>query len=204
MLRTVYGLALLGFALMLTPWGATPAHASCRPFDTHCVPSVFDRRPFAPSVCSPFQRFPCVPQYGGTLGEDLLLTIQSSKLAEYAKPDHDLDTIGDLFAALRSCWQPPDGDHAAMGMQMTVRLSFKRDGELFGQPRLTYATPGSSTETRKTYRDAIDAAVARCAPLTVTKGLGGAIAGRPINIRYVDDRGEQQGAAQQGQHNDQH
>ena len=88
-------------------------------------------------------------------------------------------------------------------MQMTVRLSFKRDGEMFGQPRLTYATPGSSTDTRKTYRDAIDAALARCTPLTLTKGLGGAIAGRPINIRYVDDRGEQQGA-QQGQHNDQH
>ena len=79
----------------------------------------------------------------GTLGEDLLLTVQSSKLSEYAKPDHDLNTISDLFAALRSCWQPPDGDHAAIGMQMTVRLSFKRDGEMFGQPRLTYATPGA-------------------------------------------------------------
>ena len=64
-------------------------------------------------------------------------------------------------------------------MQMTVRLSFKRDGEMFGQPRLTYATPGNSIDTRKTYRDAIDAALARCTPLTVTKGLGGAIAGRP-------------------------
>jgi hypothetical protein len=73
--------------------------------------------------------------------------------------------------------------------------------------RCAGATPGSSTDTRKTYRDAIDAALARCTPLTLTKGLGGAIAGRPINIRYVDDRGEQQGAqqgAQQGQHNDQH
>src|SRR5262249_43393640 len=118
------------------------------------------------------------------------------------KPDHDLDTIGDLFAALRSCWQPPDGDHASVGMQMTVRLNFKRDGELFGQPRLTYATPGSSTDTRKTYRDAIDAPLPRWTPLNVTKGLGGAIAGRTINIRYVDDRGEQQNA-QQGQHNDQ-
>ena len=84
----------------VAPLGATPAHASCRPFDTHCVPSVFDRQPFAPSVCSPFQRFPCVPQYGGTLGEDLLLTVQSSKLSEYAKPAHDLNTISDRFAAL--------------------------------------------------------------------------------------------------------
>ena len=81
-------------------------------------------------------------------------------------------------------------------MQMSVRISFKRGGEMFGYPRLTYATPGSSSQTRQIYRDAIDAALARCAPLTLTKGLGGAIAGRPINIRYVDDRGEQQGQRQ--------
>jgi hypothetical protein len=203
MRRTVHWLALVIFVAMLAPPGAPPAHASCRPFDTRCVPSAFDRQPFAPTVCSPFQRFPCVPRYPGAIGEDLLLTIQSSKISEYAKPDHDLNTINDLFAALRSCWQPPDDDNASIGMQMTVRMSFKRDGEVFGQPRLTYATPGSSAETRKTYRDTIDAAIARCAPLTVTKGLGAAIAGRPINIRYVDDRGEQHGAAQQGQHNDQ-
>jgi hypothetical protein len=193
MQRTAVRLALFGFAVALAGFGATPAHAACRPFDDHCVPSVFDRQPYAPTVCSPFQRFPCYPRWDSPLGQDLLLTIESSKMSEYAKPDHDLNTISDLFAALRSCWLPPDDDHAALGMQMTVRVSFKRDGEIFGQPRLTFATPGSSTQTRKTYREAIDAAIARCTPLTLTKGLGGAIAGRPINIRYVDDRGQQQG-----------
>jgi hypothetical protein len=193
MQRTAGWLAFPGIVLALMGIGATPAHAACRPFDDHCVPSVFDRQPYTPTVCSPFQRFPCYPRWDSPLGQDLLLTIESSKMGEYAKPDHDLNTISDLFAALRACWRPPDDDHAALGMQMTVRLSFKRDGELFGQPRLTFATPGSSTKARKTYREAIDAALARCTPLTLTKGLGGAIAGRPINIRYVDDRDQQQG-----------
>ena len=38
------------------------------------------------------------------------------------------------------------------------------------------------------YHDAIMAALERCTPLRFTSGLGGALAGRPIAIRYVDDR----------------
>ncbi|MBV9239982.1 MAG: hypothetical protein JOZ94_29450 [Xanthobacteraceae bacterium] len=198
MRQTLYWLVICALILPAA-LPAEPAHAACRPFDPRCVPSVLDRHPFEPTVCSVFQRFPCVPRWPGTLGEDLLLTIQSSKIGEYAKPDHDLNTISDLFAALRSCWQPPDGDNASPGTQMTIRMSFKRDGEVFGQPRVTYSTRGISKETRATYHDAIVAAITRCAPLQLTKGLGGAIAGRPINIRYVDDRGDKQ-----GQLNDQH
>ena len=64
--------------------------------------------------------------------------------AKYQKPDHDLDTIGDLFAALRSCWSPPPADAAREGMQMSVRFSFKRSGEIIAAPRLTFATAGVS------------------------------------------------------------
>jgi hypothetical protein len=34
-------------------------------------------------------------------------------------------------------------------------------------------------------------ALERCTPLRFTPGLGGAIAGRPIAIRYVDNRNAQ-------------
>jgi hypothetical protein len=155
------------------------------------VPSVFDRQPFNPSYCNPASPHACTPRWGSPLGQDLLLTIRSSKVGEYAKPDHELNTIDDLFAALQSCWEPPGADNMSPGLQMTVRLSFKRDGDAFGLPRVTYATRGISQQIRQTYRDAINNAMARCTPLPLTKGLGGAIAGRPINIRYVDDRDEQ-------------
>jgi hypothetical protein len=102
--------------------------------------------------------------------------------------DHDLDNIGDLFAALRSCWSPPPADGAREGMQMSVRFSFKRSGEIIGNPRLTFATAGVPADTRATYLKAINASLAACAPLKFTGGLGGAIAGRPIMIRYVDNR----------------
>jgi len=53
---------------------------------------------------------------------------------------------------------------------------------------VTYVTPGIPPETRETYLHAITAALGRCTPLRFTEGLGGAVAGRPIAIRFVDNR----------------
>lgn len=173
------------------PIDATPfAHAPC---------SVFDNRPCTPTFCSVFNHGPCIPEIDYPYGENLQLTIETvppqDQAAKYQKPDHDLDTIGDLFAALRSCWSPPAVDDAREGMQMSVRFSFKRSGEMIASPRLTYATAGVTADTRTTYLKAINGSLDACLPLKFTGGLGGALAGRPIAIRYVDNRelGKQSG-----------
>jgi hypothetical protein len=154
--------------------------------------SVLDRRPCTPSYCSVFNHGPCIPEIDYPYGENLQLTIKTVPAKEdedkYRKPDHDLDTIGDLFAALRSCWSPPVADAAHEGMQMSVRFSFKRSGEMVGPPRMTFATAGVPADTRATYMKAIDASLDACLPLKFSAGLGGALAGRPIAIRYVDNR----------------
>jgi hypothetical protein len=93
-----------------------------------------------------------------------------------------------MFAALRACWVPPAPDEAQPGTQMSVRFAFKRNGEIIAAPRVTYATPGIAPQTRQIYLDAILAALQRCTPLHLSAGLGGAIAGRPIAIRFVDNR----------------
>jgi hypothetical protein len=132
-------------------------------------------------------------------GENLQVTIDSvpsrDDAAKYQKPDHDLNTIGDLFAALRSCWTPPPADSAREGMQMSVRFSFKRSGAMIGAPRMTYFKEGASADTRATYLKAINTSLEACMPLKFTDDLGGALAGRPIAIRYVDNRqlGKQSG-----------
>jgi hypothetical protein len=41
---------------------------------------------------------------------------------------------------------------------------------------------------RGVYREAIDAALQRCTPLHFSAGMAGAVAGRPIAIRFVDER----------------
>jgi hypothetical protein len=163
---------------------ATPfSHAPC---------SVLDGQPCTPGYCSVFNHGPCIPEIDYPYGENLQLTVQSvppkNDAAKYQKPDHDLDTIGDLFAELRSCWSPPPADAAREGMQMSVRFSFKRTGEIIASPRVTFATAGVPADTRDTYLKAINASLDACMPLKFTGGLGGALAGRPIAIRYVDNR----------------
>src|SRR5471032_2403876 len=157
---------------------------------SHAPCSVLDGRPCTPSFCSVFNHGPCIPEIDYPTGENLQLTIESvpshDDAAKYVRPDHDLDTIGDLFAELRSCWSPPPADSARAGMQMSVRFSFKRSGEIIAVPRMTYATSGVAADVRAAYLKAINASLDACMPLKFTGGLGGALAGRPIAIRYVD------------------
>jgi hypothetical protein len=159
---------------------------------SHTPCSVLDPRPCTPYYCSVFGHGPCIPEIYYPYGQDLRLTVQSvppeQDAEKYKKPDHDLDNIGDLFAALRSCWSPPAEDAAREGMQMSVRFSFKRTGEMIATPRLTFATEGVPADTRATYLNAINTSLHACLPLKFTEGLGGALAGRPIAIRYVDNR----------------
>jgi hypothetical protein len=177
---------------------ARPRQIDATPF-SHAPCSVLDNRPCTPSYCSVLNHGPCIPEIDYPYGENLQLTIETvptqDQAAKYQKPDHDLDTIGDLFAALRSCWSPPPADSAREGMQMSVRFSFRRSGEIIATPRLTYSTAGASADTRAAYLKAINASLDACMPLKFTGGLGGALAGRPIAIRYVDNRelGKQSG-----------
>ena len=189
--RIVTGLIVAASALAGTANAGPRRPIDATPF-SHAPCSVLDGQPCTPSFCSVFNNGPCIPEIEYPYGENLQLTIQTvpsrEDAAKYQKPDHDLDTIGDLFAALRSCWSPPPADTARQGMQMSVRFSFKRSGEIIGAPRLTFATAGVPAETRATYLKAINASLGGCVPLKFTGGLGGALAGRPIAIRYVDNR----------------
>jgi hypothetical protein len=178
MTRAAIAGSSLALAALLAPPASEPAAAFC---------SVFDRGPCAPAFCSVFEHGVCIPDYGFPIGQDLRLTIESREPPP-DKPDGDLNTLASLFKALRACWVPPKEDAARAGMEVSVRLSFRKSGEVIGQPRWTYTTPQVPDEARKLYRDAVTASLSRCTPLHLTKGLGGAIAGRPIAIRYVDNR----------------
>ena len=98
-----------------------------------------------------------------------------------------LDEIG---ALLSKCLQMPPGDIARPGMRVTLRLAFTRDGEILGEPRFTFTTPGVPPEIRAAYQRAAVDMLNRCTPLPITKELGGAIAGRPLVIPIVETRNE--------------
>jgi hypothetical protein len=193
MLRRIIIASVIGFAAIAIAGGADARQRQINPIPfSHSPCSVFDHQPCTPYFCSVFHHGPCIPEIDYPYGENLQLTIESvpaeKDAGKYQRPDHDLDTIGDLFAELRSCWSPPPTDAAREGMQMSVRFSFKTSGEMIGPPRLTFATSGVPADTRTTYLKAINASLDSCLPLKFTQGLGGALAGRPIMIRYVDNR----------------
>jgi hypothetical protein len=104
------------------------------------------------------------------------------------KPQAPLNTLSEVGAALRACWVPPPIDQSRPGMQITVQMSFKRNGELLGRPKITFETAGASDDERLAYRMAVAGLLQRCTPLPFTDTLGGAVAGRPFNIRLIDNR----------------
>jgi hypothetical protein len=116
---------------------------------------------------------------------------------ETKKPTAPLNTIAEVFAALEACWIPPGLDQARAGMQITVMVSFKRSGELLGKPRITYETPEASDDERLSYRVAMAEALRRCTPLPFTDALGGALAGRPMTLRFIDNRKLKQATLEQ-------
>jgi hypothetical protein len=115
--------------------------------------------------------------------------------SETRKTAAPLNTIAEVFAALEACWIPPAPEQARPGMQITVLLSFKRSGELLGKPRITYETENASDDERLSYRVAMAQALRRCTPLPFTDALGGALAGRPLTIRFIDNRKLKQAGA---------
>jgi hypothetical protein len=160
--------------------------------------SVFGGPPCFPyQTCSSvFRRRPCVPDIVYPLGQDLQLTISSRASAElYSGQTNEkdrskqLNTILDVFGDLRSCWIPPSTEIGRAGMQITVRVSFRRDGLPIGPPRVTYINDHDAPAgVQDAYRSAVDRMFVRCTPFNFTSGLGGAIAGRPFAIRFIDDR----------------
>ena len=102
-------------------------------------------------------------------------------------PKGPLNTLVDVRRAIRGCWQWPPLSAIRTGMTLTVLLSFKRDGEIFGA-RITYQTRGVSDEERSVYYGALLAALARCSPLPLSESLGAAIAGRPLHFHIHDTR----------------
>jgi hypothetical protein len=93
-----------------------------------------------------------------------------------------------MFARLKQCWQSPALPRGNPGMEITVQFTFTRDGDLLGHPRITYETRSATDEERIIYRTAVMQTLQRCVPMPFTNGMGNAIAGRPLTIRFDDRR----------------
>lgn len=105
-------------------------------------------------------------------------------------PTRELNTLKDLADALNACWKAPAQYGAPPGMEITVLFSLARDGEIMGEPLLTFESPDTPADMRETYQHSIIEAFRVCAPFRLSASLGNTIAGRPHSLRLIHRRGQ--------------
>src|SRR5262247_241825 len=119
------------------------------------------------------------------VGEMLVIaTLAGSAAAQ--SPRAPINTVNELEAALLDCWVPPPIEQSRPGMQITVLMSFKHNGEMFGQPRITFQSSDASDVKRASYQTAVAETLKRCASLPFTEAFGNGIAGGPFTLRRND------------------
>ena len=111
--------------------------------------------------------------------------------AQSAGMEHPINSVREVRASLRACWISPE---MSVPPQVTVRLSLKRNGEILGQPLISYENPHISEADRAALHGAVAAALARCTPLPISDALGGIIAGRPIHVKLGEGWRRKNGA----------
>jgi len=116
----------------------------------------------------------------------VIATLVRSAAAESLRAP--INTLNDLEAALLDCWVPPPIEQSRPCMQITVLMSFKRNGELFGQPRIIFQSSDASDVEHASYHTAVAETLKRCASLPFTEAFGNGMAGQPFTMRFVDDR----------------
>ncbi len=113
------------------------------------------------------------------------LFVMRGAAAQEASP---ANTLMELRRELGSCLaQTP----IASGSQVTILFTMKRDGSLFGRPRISFTHLEGDAELRRTFLDQAERAVDSCLPLKITPAFGGAVAGRPFSITLGRPKAQQ-------------
>ena len=92
------------------------------------------------------------------------------------------------MAALPAAGRRPRPTPRARPVDLTFQVSFKRSGELFGKPRAINFARQVTDKEREVYYRAVAEAVERCSQMPFTEAMGGAVAGRPFRVNFLDRR----------------
>ena len=112
-----------------------------------------------------------------------LILLAQATLAQAQSPANTLVDLSRQFGGCVSA-QPLGPE----GSRITIAFMMKRDGSIFGKPRITYMHFEGAPETKARFLDEAQRAVDACLPLKVTPALGGAIAGRMFTITLGRER----------------
>jgi hypothetical protein len=102
-----------------------------------------------------------------------------------AQDNEPLSRLDEIPGAVANCLRRPEDLQHLEEIGVTARFSLKRDGTLMGPPRVTFATLPHDTRARELLTEATVEGIARCTPLNLSRGLGEAVAGRPVSVFFV-------------------
>src|ERR1700722_2694076 len=107
-------------------------------------------------------------------------------LAEDAAPANTLVDLQRQFGACMAGKAP-----GPAGSRLTIMLMMKRNGSIFGKPRITFSQLEGDKESRQAFVDDVERAGEACLPFRIPPALGGAIAGRPFFLTLGRPKAEQ-------------
>ena len=110
----------------------------------------------------------------------------SAALADEAAPANTLIELQRQFGACMA-----GKALGPAGSRLTIMLMMKRDGSIFGKPRITFSHLEGDADARQRFVDDAERAIEACLPFRITPSLGGAIAGRPFVITLGRPKPEQ-------------
>lgn len=182
-------------ALVVLAIGVTAAATVAVPPEAAAQCSVLSRHPCA--FASYPRYYPCGLHAGGGCMSNSLLPLNQVPVIHvtgHSGPPEPIDRdkpanrLNEMGPILSKCLQLPPDNEIRTGMRVTLKLAFKRDGELLGTPRFTYITHEAPDDVKAAYHDAAINMLNHCMPLPITASLGGAIAGRPFVIPIIETR----------------
>jgi hypothetical protein len=107
-------------------------------------------------------------------------------------PEKMLNALGDLAEALYGCWGPPPLTEVAEPPDVIFQVSYRRNGTLFGRPRIIEFSRSVTHAERGIYYEAVARALELCSSLPFSEALGGAVAGRTFRVVFKDLRNKRQ------------
>ena len=105
-----------------------------------------------------------------------------------SRPTSPLNTLRDMAAAQHRCWVPPPLIETVDPPDVIFQVSYRRDGSLFGKPRIIEFSRYVTDAERGIYYRAVASALHLCAALPFTNQFGGAVAGTVFRIVLKDLR----------------
>jgi hypothetical protein len=123
-------------------------------------------------------------QVGRNIFQGILTTVALALLLGFSSEAKcaPANSLRELYTALGECVKAPA---SLPGAEITVVFSLKRNGSLLGKPRISHAKLLGDSNAQRDFVAGVLAGFDRCLPVSITEGLGGAIAGRPMNFRVI-------------------